>query len=99
MMCTHKFMLDDEPEVFKEQREKFTNLVGDNPWLLPALVSLEIIPATVMIHGFWKNRQLKKQLQIERERTKQLVLEHPLPGRRNGKPTLLAGPHHHGIHH
>jgi len=99
MMRTHKFMLDDEPEVFKEQREKFTTLVGDNPWLLPALVSLEIIPATVMIHGFWKNRQLKKQLQIEKEHTKQLMLEQPLPGRRNGKPTLLAGPHHHGIHH
>ncbi|WP_053083545.1 hypothetical protein [Levilactobacillus koreensis] len=99
MMCTHKFMLDNEPEVFKEQREKFTNLVGDNPWLLPALVSLEIIPATVMIHGFWKNRQLKKQLQIEKEHTKQLMLEQHLPGQRNGKPTLLAGPHRNLIHH
>lgn len=74
-MGIHKSMLDNEPEVFKEQREKFTNLVGENPWLLPVLASLQMVPAAIMIHGFWKNRQLKQQLLIEKEHTKQLRMK------------------------
>lgn len=98
----HKFVMDTmDPAEFKEHRERFSTLIEKNPWLIPAVISLEIIPVTTMLHGFWKNRQLKKQLQIERERTKQLQLGggchhghmgqgghcHRHPG---GKPQLLA---------
>ncbi|WP_204120649.1 MULTISPECIES: hypothetical protein [Levilactobacillus] len=103
-MLKHKFTMDTmDPAEFKEHRERFSTLVSENPWLIPTVISLEIIPVTTMLHGFWKNRQLKKQLQIEREKTKQLQLGggcqhghchgdkgghcHHHPG---GKPQMLA---------
>lgn len=74
-MLKHKFTMDTmDPAEFKEHRERFSTLISENPWLIPTVISLEIIPVTTMLHGFWKNRQLKKQLQIEREKTKQLQL-------------------------
>ncbi len=97
-MIKHKFIVDTDPEVLQEHKEYFTKLVSENPWLIPATVSLEIIPVSLMIHGFWKNRQLKKQVKIEKERTKQFQLEH-LPGYRpNGKPRPLADRLHHNQH-
>lgn len=108
----HKFIMDTmDPAEFKEHRERFSTLIETNPWLIPAVISLEIIPATVMLHGFWKNRQLKKQLLIEREHTKQRQLgggncHHGHCGGHGGpkghchhhpggKPQLLAGGPHH----
>lgn len=70
-------------------------LINDNPWLIPATVALEILPATAMIHGFWKNRQLKKQLQIERERTKQLRINQYRPGVPRPLSQLTHGRHSH----
>lgn len=95
-------------EEMKAHRDRFSALIAEYPWLIPATVSLEIIPVTVMIHGFWKNRQLKKQLLIEREHTKQRQLGGCHHGHGHGghchhgggKPQLLAGPHHgHGHQH
>ncbi|AUI70792.1 transposase [Companilactobacillus alimentarius] len=63
----------------KEMREEMKKydaegfkIIENNPWLIPATLAWLMIPTTICIHGFWKNRQLKKQLQIEREKTKQL---------------------------
>ncbi|NLR09454.1 MULTISPECIES: hypothetical protein [Lactobacillaceae] len=83
----------------QEDIHRFTDLIDENPWLIPATVMLEIIPITVVAHGFWKNRQLKKQLQIERERTKQLQINRFRPSHHDGQPRPLAehlhGPFHH----
>lgn len=77
-----------------------SELIDENPWLIPATVMLEIIPITVIAHGFWKNRQLKKQLQIERERTKQMQINRFRPGHHDGQPRPLADhPHHGPFHH
>lgn len=94
-MIKHKFIVDTDPEVLQEHKEYFTKLVSENPWLIPATISLEIIPVSLMIHGFWKNRQLKKQVQIEKERTKQFQLERHSGCRPNGKPRPLATHLHH----
>ena len=51
-------------------------IVKKNPWIVPAVCAWMVIPVVVSAHGFWKDRQLKKQLKIEREKTKQLALEH-----------------------
>ncbi|QMU08674.1 hypothetical protein [Levilactobacillus suantsaii] len=67
-------------------------LVQDNPWLIPTTVALELVPATLLVYGFWKNRHLKKQLLIERERTQQLRLRQVRLG---GKPAHFhRGPWH-----
>lgn len=72
----------------------------DYPWLIPISVALQALPAAVMIHGFWKNRQLKKELQIERERTKQLRLEQPAtPPYPGGHPRPLSKSRRRPLYH
>lgn len=92
-MMKRKFTMDTmDPAEFKEHRDRFSALIAKNPWLIPTVISLEIIPVTTMLHGFWKNRQLKKQLQIEREQTKQLQLG---GGCHHGKCCGKGGKCHH----
>lgn len=71
------------PEELHEDIEKYNEgkleIIRENPWLIPASIALTAIPLAISIHGFWKNRQLKKELKIEREKTKQLALGKPLP--------------------
>ena len=55
-------------EIYQEMQkynEKELEIIRKNPW---------IIPAAICIRGFWKNRQLKTQLKIEREKTKRASL-------------------------
>jgi len=78
----------------QEDVHRFADLIDEHPWLIPTTVMLEVIPITVMAHGFWKNRQLKKRLQIERERTKQMQINRFRPGQHDGKPHPLADHHH-----
>lgn len=49
-------------------------IIRKNPWLIPASIALTTAPLTISVYGFWKNRQLSKQLKIEREKTKQIAL-------------------------
>lgn len=64
------------PKVIHEDFVRYNNesfeLLQKNPWLIPATMAWVAIPAVVCMHGFWKNRQLKNQLKIEREKTKQM---------------------------
>lgn len=60
-------------------------LLQKNPWLIPATISLTVVPMAIAIHGFWKNRQLQKQLKIEREKTKQMALEQKLAPKNHRK--------------
>lgn len=60
-------------EIHKYDDESF-KVIEKNPWLIPATLAWITIPTAICLHGFWKNRQLKKQLKIEREKTKQLTL-------------------------
>ncbi|WP_233753019.1 hypothetical protein [Levilactobacillus brevis] len=102
MMFKHKLMANDSPvPALKASREQFATLVQEHPWLIPATVALEVLPATATIHGYWKLRQLKKQLQIEKEHTKQRQLERFAPNHRHdGRPQLLADhPHHPHFNH
>lgn len=66
----------DIHQEIKEHREFQNELLRKNPWLIPASIALTVVPMAISIHGFWKYRQLQKQLKIEREKTKQLALEH-----------------------
>lgn len=66
----------DIHQEIKEQHEFQNELLRKNPWLIPSLVGLTVFPMVISIHGFWKNRQLQKQLKIEREKTKQIALQH-----------------------
>lgn len=63
-----------------------TAIVEVNPWLIPTTVAVATLPVAVWIASRAKTRNLKKQLQIEREKTKQLMLQQG------------GGPHH-GHHH
>jgi len=49
-------------------------LIQKNPWLIPATLAWNILPIVVIGHGFWKTQQLRMQLKIEREKTKQLAV-------------------------
>ncbi|KRK95165.1 hypothetical protein FD25_GL001546 [Levilactobacillus acidifarinae DSM 19394] len=71
------------PTELAEKRQACYALVRDYPWLIPVTVAAGAFPAVVAAHGFWKTRQLKKQLQIEREKTKQLALRSAHPGKRS----------------
>jgi len=66
---------EDLHKDMKQYNEEKLEIIRENPWIIPASIALTLIPAAVSIHGFWKNRLLKKQLKIERERTKQLALK------------------------
>ncbi|MFC6181143.1 transposase [Lactiplantibacillus daowaiensis] len=70
MLTPSKF----QAEISKHHDQMYA-LLKDNPWLIPATLSMQVIPVALGVHGFWKNRQLSKQLKIERERTKQLALQ------------------------
>ncbi|CAJ1185425.1 hypothetical protein FD33_GL001200 [Companilactobacillus paralimentarius DSM 13238 = JCM 10415] len=65
----------DVQEEINHYNEESFQLLHDNPWLIPAILGCMTLPAAVCIHGFWKNQQLKKQLKIEREKTRQLNLQ------------------------
>ncbi|WP_057878245.1 hypothetical protein [Levilactobacillus paucivorans] len=99
-MLKHK-LITDVAEPLATHHDDMKALVTENPWLIPATLFMEVLPATVIIHGYWKTRQLKKQLQIERERTKQLQLEQLnqlRPGHHaDDRPRPLA--HHRPFHH
>ncbi|AVK62046.1 transposase [Lactobacillus sp. CBA3605] len=56
-------------------RERVFTLVNKAPWLIPVTLTIELLPFAISAHGFWKTRQLSKQLKIEREKTKQLALQ------------------------
>lgn len=60
-------------DMMKYNDQSFS-LLEKNPWLIPATLAWIAIPTTICIHGFWKNRQLKNQLKIEKEKTKQAKL-------------------------
>jgi len=62
----------------KKYNEDKLEIIRENPWLIPASIALTVLPMAISIRGFWKNRQLKKELKIEREKTKQLSLKQPL---------------------
>jgi hypothetical protein len=66
------------PEEFyqemQKRNEKELEIISKIPWLIPATVAWMAIPAAICIRGFWKNRQLKNQLKIEREKTKRATL-------------------------
>ena len=98
-MLKHKCLTAVATPLDQDDVHRLADLIDENPWLIPATVMLEIIPITVVAHGFWKNRQLKKQLQIERERTKQLQINRFRPGHHDGQPRPLTehlhGPFHH----
>ncbi|KIP00664.1 Transposase [Levilactobacillus brevis] len=67
MMFKHKLMANDSTgQAFKASREQFATLVQEHPWLIPATVALEVLPATAMIHGYWKLRQLKNSFKLRR---------------------------------
>ncbi|VDG32460.1 transposase [Lactobacillus paraplantarum] [Lactiplantibacillus mudanjiangensis] len=73
----------------KEHHERAYTLVKSQPWLIPTVMIVHLIPVALTIHGFWKNRALHNQLKIEREKTKQLALaqvEHVT--------TKVKAPHH-----
>lgn len=72
---------EDMQQEMKEFNETKLEILKKNPWLIPATISLTTVPLVIAIHGFWKNRQLSKKLKIEREKTKQLMLE-----QRNNNP-------------
>ena len=67
---------EEVKQEMRENKEFNFELLRENPWLIPASIALTTLPLAIGIHGFWKNRQLSKKLKIEREKTKQLVLEH-----------------------
>ncbi|AVK64617.1 transposase [Lactobacillus sp. CBA3606] len=58
-----------------KHREHVLTLVTKAPWLIPVTLTIEMLPFAISAHGFWKTRQLSKQLKIEREKTKQLALQ------------------------
>ncbi|GAK47484.1 transposase [Secundilactobacillus oryzae JCM 18671] len=62
-------------EFEKEMRQQNMALVKENPWLVPPVVALAVLPVAVATVGFFHNRSLKNKLKIEREKTKQLTLE------------------------
>ncbi|KRN02714.1 hypothetical protein FD13_GL001709 [Levilactobacillus senmaizukei DSM 21775 = NBRC 103853] len=97
-MLGHRLPINPAAAISPEQRARLLTLIEENPWLIPATAALQVIPAAVLIHGYWKNRQLKKQLQIERERTKQLRLQADEPDDFAGHPRPLHLPHPH-FHH
>jgi len=70
-------MPEELHQEMKAQREFNMELLQKNPWLIPATIALTTVPMAIGIHGFWKNRQLSKKLKIEREKTKQIVLNSP----------------------
>jgi len=94
MMLKRKSLATLTPACSPETRESWRALIQEHPWVIPATVALQVLPATVMVHGFWKTRQLKKQLQIEREKTKQLTLNQYRPG----VPRPLKQLAHHHVH-
>lgn len=55
--------------------DKHTEIIKDNPWLIPAGLALELIPLALFIHGRAQNGIYRKKLQIEREKTRQLMLQ------------------------
>ncbi|AKP02251.1 hypothetical protein [Companilactobacillus pabuli] len=64
-------------EIYQEMQkynEKELEIIRKDPWIIPATVAWMAIPAAICIRGFWKNRQLKTQLKIEREKTKRASL-------------------------
>jgi len=65
-------------EDMKQYNEEKLEIIRKNPWLIPASIASTVIPVTVSIHGFWKNRELQKKLKIEREKTKQMALDKPI---------------------
>ncbi|CAJ1230164.1 hypothetical protein [Levilactobacillus zymae] len=83
-MLSHHYLTPLTPAELAEERQACYALVHDYPWLIPVTVAAGAFPAVVAAHGFWKNRQLKKQLQIEREKTKQLTLQAKAPTKRLG---------------
>ncbi|WP_047999083.1 hypothetical protein [Lactiplantibacillus herbarum] len=60
----------------KAHHNEMLKTFNQNSWIIPIITLLHIIPLAIGIHGFWKSRALNKQLKIEREKTKQLALEH-----------------------
>lgn len=66
------------PEKLHQEMKAYNDasleIVRKNPWLIPASIALTTVPLTISVYGFWKNRQLSKQLKIEREKTKQMAL-------------------------
>lgn len=63
----------------EESNQQAFEIIHDNPWLIPAVFGTMTIPVAIAVHGFWKNRLVKKQLKIERERTKQLAIKNAEP--------------------
>lgn len=61
--------------VTKEDKDRFFNLLHDEPWLIPSTMLLEIVPVSIISYGFWKNRKLKMQLKIEHEKTIRAFIE------------------------
>ncbi|RRK11393.1 transposase [Lactiplantibacillus garii] len=70
-MLTPKMIHDD----ISTHHEQFLTILERNPWLIPTLTTLHVIPVAIAVHGLCKNRALSKQLKIEREKTKQLALQ------------------------
>ncbi len=97
-MLKHKCLPIAAP-LDQEDIHRFTDLISDKSWIIPATVLLQVIPVTVAAHGFWKTRQLKTQLRIERERTKQMQIDRFRPGYHAGQPQPLADHPHHGLLH
>lgn len=71
MMLTPKMIHND----VSTHHEQFLTILEKDPWLIPALTALHIVPVVVAAHGFYKTLALSKQLKIEREKTKQLALQ------------------------
>ncbi|MDT6979348.1 hypothetical protein [Levilactobacillus zymae] len=74
-MLSHHCLTSLTPAELATERKAYQDLIREYPWLIPATVAVGALPAMIAAHGFWKTRQLKKQLQIEREKTKQLTLQ------------------------
>lgn len=92
-MLNRKSLATLMPVPSPEDRGALRELIHDNPWLVPSTMALQVLPLVVIAHGYWKTRQLKTQLQIEREKTKQLRINQYRPG----VPQPLA--HHSHFHH
>lgn len=64
--------------------EQFIEILAKEPWLIPSLTALHLVPVVIGVKGFWKSSELRLKLKIEREKTKQAALQqmgsvHPGP--------------------